>query len=93
MSKSLFEQFTEGVATAITDVREKVVEEAYFGRVVTDSPDTAAAAPEKPDSPSLGGKMSVAWAGQDEPVQSAWQEKVQEARAKDIPAPDHGIER
>ena len=34
--KSLFEELTKGLADAIVDIREKVVEEPWFGRVVTD---------------------------------------------------------
>ncbi|HEX4231151.1 MAG TPA: hypothetical protein VHZ07_20910 [Bryobacteraceae bacterium] len=34
--KSMFEQLRKGVADAISDIREKVVEEGYFGRAVTD---------------------------------------------------------
>ena len=33
---SLMEQFGDGVAAAVTDIREKVVEEGWFGRTVTD---------------------------------------------------------
>jgi hypothetical protein len=34
--KSLFEEITKGLADAITDIREKVVEEPWFGKVVTE---------------------------------------------------------
>jgi hypothetical protein len=33
--KSLYEEIATGVADAIVDIREKVVEEGWFGRVVT----------------------------------------------------------
>jgi len=33
--KSLYEQFLDGIGHAITDIREKVVEEPWYGRVVT----------------------------------------------------------
>jgi hypothetical protein len=34
--KSLYDQFVKGLADAITDIREKVVEEPWFGRVVNE---------------------------------------------------------
>jgi len=34
--KSFLEEVTKGIADAITDIREKVVEEPWFGRVVND---------------------------------------------------------
>ena len=34
--QSMFEQLQKGIGDAISDIREKVVEEGYFGRVVTD---------------------------------------------------------
>jgi hypothetical protein len=34
--KSLYEELTKGLADAIVDIREKVVEEPWFGRVVND---------------------------------------------------------
>jgi len=38
--KSLFEEITKGIADAVTDIREKVVEEPWFGRVVNERPVT-----------------------------------------------------
>lgn len=35
---NLLDQFIAGVTNAVTDVREKVVEEPWFGRAVTDAP-------------------------------------------------------
>jgi hypothetical protein len=35
---SLSESILSGLSDAITDIRHKVVEEGYFGRVVTDTP-------------------------------------------------------
>lgn len=37
MAKSLIDEFIEGVGNAVRDVREKVVEEAWFGKAVTDN--------------------------------------------------------
>lgn len=34
--ESLFEQFFKGLGDAVADIREKVVEEPWFGRVVTE---------------------------------------------------------
>jgi hypothetical protein len=49
MAKNLVDEFLEGVGNAVKDVREKAVEEAWFGRTVTDniqpSPDVQAAEP------------------------------------------------
>lgn len=40
--KSLYEQLLDGIGNAVNDIREKVVEEPWFGKVVTDSaPDLA----------------------------------------------------
>jgi len=33
---TLYEKIAKGIADAITDIREKVVEEPWFGRVVTE---------------------------------------------------------
>ena len=33
---SVFEQLQKGIGDAVADIREKVVEEGYFGRAVTD---------------------------------------------------------
>ena len=38
MAGNLFEQFIAEFGNAVTDVREKVVEEPWFGRTVTDTP-------------------------------------------------------
>jgi hypothetical protein len=53
MAKSVMDQFLEGVGNAINDIREKAVEEAYFGRVVTDNvpaPEVAAEPAQAPGS-------------------------------------------
>jgi hypothetical protein len=34
--KTLYDELTKGLADAIVDIREKVVEEPWFGRVVTE---------------------------------------------------------
>ena len=74
---SLFDQFVQSVASAINDVREKVVEEGWFGRVV--SPDTSLT----PDSTP---EPSNAW-------QQHVQHAREVANREDIPPPaDHGID-
>jgi hypothetical protein len=35
-SPTLWEQFSKGFADAVADIREKVVEEPWYGRVVTE---------------------------------------------------------
>ena len=45
---SLFDQFVQSVASAINDVREKVVEEGWFGRVV--SPDITSEPAQQPSN-------------------------------------------
>jgi hypothetical protein len=35
-NESLYNEIAKGIADAITDIREKVVEEPWFGRVVTE---------------------------------------------------------
>ena len=37
MAKSLADEFFNGFANAVDDIRQKVVEEPFFGRAVTDS--------------------------------------------------------
>jgi hypothetical protein len=37
---SIYDQFSKGIADAITDIREKVVEEPWFGRAVNDRDST-----------------------------------------------------
>jgi hypothetical protein len=37
--KSLLDELVSGIGNAVTDIREKVVEEAWFGKAVT-APDT-----------------------------------------------------
>ena len=74
---SLFDQFVQSVASAINDVREKVVEEGWFGRVV--SPDT-------PPAPESAPEPSNAW-------QQHVQQVTQAANREDISPPDHGIDR
>lgn len=58
----IFEEALAGIGAAITDIREKVVEEAYFGRVVTDgqggppesfAPESGVAPPAPEESPQI----------------------------------------
>jgi hypothetical protein len=35
--KSLLDELVSGIGNAVTDIREKVVEEAFFGKTVTES--------------------------------------------------------
>jgi hypothetical protein len=50
--KSLYEEITKGIADAIVDIREKAVEEPWFGRVVTEREVTELnfGWPERPDA-------------------------------------------
>lgn len=49
MAKSLVDEFIEGVGNAVRDVREKVAEEPWFGRAVTDNiPATPEVAAQEP---------------------------------------------
>ena len=82
---SLFDEFTKGVGNAVTDIRQKVVEEPYFGRAVTEGSEPAAAPEAQPVAPAAA-------------PQSAWDAQVQQvpdtpAPGRDIDAPDHGIDR
>ena len=45
---SLFDEFAKGVGSAVTDIRQKVVEEPYFGRAVTEGAEPQGTAPESP---------------------------------------------
>ena len=81
---SLFNEFVQGVGAAVTDIRQKTVEEPYFGRAVTDGPDVQSAASAEPAAP----------AG----PQSAWESQIQQLPttpepAQDLPASDHEIDR
>jgi hypothetical protein len=44
--KSVFDQIQKGLADAITDIREKVVEEPWYGRVVNERDTSAPQWPE-----------------------------------------------
>lgn len=83
MNKSLFDQLAEGVASAIRDIREKVVEEGWFGRVVT-----AEHAPETSSAP--GGDPAQGLQGR-----SLWQEQVRDipATGEEIARPEPGLDR
>lgn len=90
---SLFDEFAKGVGAAVSDIREKVVEEAYFGRVVSDS----TPAPEaEQQGPGVGGSRSVSWPANDTPGASVWEaqlRQVQPTKAQEPQAPDHDIDR
>jgi hypothetical protein len=55
-AKSLFQQLWDGVADAIADIRQKVVEEPWFGRAVTGGAghDPAPHWPEAKPPPAFG---------------------------------------
>ena len=52
--RGVFDELYTGLADAVTDIRQKVVEEPWFGRAVTDGPE----APQWPEAgeaePSFG---------------------------------------
>jgi len=53
--KSLWQQLSDGVASAVTDIRQKAVEEPFFGRAVTDdSAESPALWPAETTSPAFG---------------------------------------
>ncbi len=55
MSKqTLGEQLWNGLADAVTDIRQKVVEEPMYGRAVTDGPDGAQWPEAREAEPSFG---------------------------------------
>jgi hypothetical protein len=60
MSKeSLTEQLWNGLGDAITDIREKVVEEPMYGRAVTDGPERLQwPEPQEPE-PSVGSQTQT----------------------------------
>jgi hypothetical protein len=47
--QSFFDEFTQGLGDAIADIRQKVVEEPYFGRAVTER-DVTQDAPQWPQA-------------------------------------------
>lgn len=57
-NQSLFEQLQKGIGDAVADIREKVVEEGYFGRAVTDK-EQSPAWPEAKDQEQPGGFGSL----------------------------------
>jgi len=46
--KSLFEQIQDGITHAITDIREKLVEEPWWGRSLSDTSSEDQAGPRRP---------------------------------------------
>lgn len=82
----LFEDFAKGVSDAVTDIRQKVVEEPYFGRAVTDGFEPQAAAPE----PTPGqGQQSTLF---DQFAAQAVQQPAPDIE-RDAPEPGGGMER
>ncbi len=55
---SAWEQFAKGFGDAVADIREKVVEEPYFGRVVTDRESAVPQWPESQPDKSFGSMTS-----------------------------------
>jgi hypothetical protein len=54
--ESFFDQLSKGIADAVADIREKAVEEPWYGRVVSDRESTAPQWPEAREAePSFGG--------------------------------------
>jgi hypothetical protein len=51
-NESLFDELYKGLGNAVSDIREKVVEEGYFGRVVNERQ------PEAPQWPEAKEQMS-----------------------------------
>jgi len=47
---TIADQFYKGIADAVTDIRQKVVEEAWFGRAVTQLETTAPQWPQARDA-------------------------------------------
>jgi hypothetical protein len=83
MSKNLVDEFLEGVGNAVADVREKVAEEAYFGRVVTDNVSPA---------PEVSAQEPAAAAPAND-----WPDYLKESLARDtrdeMPPPEPGFDR
>jgi hypothetical protein len=50
---SKFDELLKGIGAGIADIREKVVEEPWFGRVVTEQPPSTPAAEHSAASPSF----------------------------------------
>jgi len=52
-NQSLYEQITKGIGDAIVDIREKVVEEPWFGRSVTERESLTIEWPEAKEAQSI----------------------------------------
>jgi hypothetical protein len=72
---SLIDDITRGIGSAVADLRHKVVEEPYFGRVVTDGPglppDVLQPAVEPPITPRPGLAQQVSGAPEPAPERQA----------------------
>ncbi len=72
---SLLDDITRGIGSAVADLRHKVVEEPYFGRVVTDGPglppDASQPATEPPVTPQHGLAQQVSNAPEPAPERQA----------------------
>jgi hypothetical protein len=94
MAKSIFEEALASIGAAIADVREKVVEEGYFGRVVTNGSETSPESTENnAGSPGFGSLMTKT-----NFFDECLAEKLQEAspantdKTRDNPEPGGGME-
>ena len=56
---TLWEQLSKGLGEAITDIRQKVVEEPMWGRAVTGESQQAQLSPEPEQQPAFGSKTTV----------------------------------
>lgn len=52
--KSMFEQLYDGIADAVSDIREKVVEEGWFGRSLSEGQGHESERPHWPDAREPG---------------------------------------
>lgn len=59
MKESIFDQLYNGIADAVADIREKVVEEPWFGRTVTEREQAPQWPQAQEPEPSLGSATHV----------------------------------
>ncbi len=87
----LWESISQGLGDAVTDIRQKVVEEPMWGRAVTEGHEQAQFSQEPDQQPGFGSKTTVREIGP-ERQQWGWP-KAEERTHERGREPEHDIER
>lgn len=81
---SIIDDVTRGIGNAVTDVRHKVVEEPYFGRVVTDGPEAPTYSASTADQDRATDAPPEATEARPQPQAQPTPEQPQERSAPDL---------